>query len=216
MEPNTDLTAWYDPLLSLLRHTITALGAGLTGTQLYAEDKTWMFLGMVLTAVGTAWGPFDEARHRYLTQKLKNATPIAALALLGVLATGCTTTGETDWATVNFAVKSGAKYTTSAVLDNNPTYLTAVAKVNAGVETLLVTAGEADTEALAKAIQTLTDLPLKESKMIASVLSDAVGYYKTKTGNLILTPGSPEFVDLVRSITSGIEQGVALSQGGSK
>ena len=217
-----------DLILSLLRKALTYGGGFLTSSGLATNDEITTGAGALVTLVGIAWSIYNRR------QAAKAGTPpattptvapclVAGLLALGVVlgTTGCTTTTTTasdgtttptksaDWDTINAVSKIAAKYATKAVLDNNPDATAAVATVSAAVQTLLTGSPTLDT--LTASLTALdTGLSATDIATLASVLKDAVDLYLAKSGGTALLATNEQVQALVKALTTGIAEGVAL------
>lgn len=149
---------------------------------------------------------------------------LAILALVLSLCAACTTvtTGdgtaakEPNWAVIELASQTSVKWATKLVLDNNPDYSAQVAVLNAGVSTLF--AGTPTEEGLRAQVKALaSSLTDQQAATYAAALMDGIRAYQTATGRTELIPTDEHVQAMVKAITTGIAEGVALhSVGGAK
>jgi hypothetical protein len=215
----------------LIRYLLTALGA----TEVVVSNDTVMQLASALVSVACAiWGVLESRRHAKLAEasgKDDDSFPtggaVAAVVFLFgllpavLLASGCatvssvggngsvTTTKTVDWTAVDYTVQKSVKYSVAAVLNNNPKYATAVAAINGGIPALFVgTPTEAGLIASIKAMN--TGLDDNSTALIAGALKDAYDLYVTKTGKTTLLASDERVQDIVKAVSDGIAEGVAL------
>ena len=217
-------------IYALIRYLLTAFGA----TEAVVSNDTVMQFASALVSIACAvWGIYESHRHAKLAEASgKNddsfptggaALAVALLAALPfvVLSSGCSTVTSTatdgstvstkavDWTTVDFTVQKSVKYSVAAVLNNNPKYATAVAAINGGIPALFVgTPTEAGLIASIKAMN--TGLDDNSTTLIAGALKDAYDLYVARTGKTTLLASDERVQGIVKAVSDGIAEGVAL------
>ena len=215
---------------TLIRYLLTAVGA----TEAVVSNDTVMQLASALVSIACAvWGVYEARQHAKLANAAGKeddsfptggaALAVALLAALPFVAltSGCTTVTATsadgttattktvDWTMVDFTVQKSVKYSVAAVLNNNPKYATAVASINGGVSALFVgTPTEAGLVASIKAMN--TGLDDNSTALIAGALKDAYDLYVAKTGKTTLLASDAQVQGIVKAVSDGIAEGVAL------
>lgn len=146
---------------------------------------------------------------------------LAALWFPCSLITGCTTVTKTaddgtttttktvNWDTVAAIVKPAFKWPTKAVLDNNPSYATEVAAINASVATIFT--GELELESVKTQLAAIAPkLTAAQVNEYAAAVMDAYELYVSLSGNKVIVPTNDKVQLVVRAITDGIAAGIAL------
>lgn len=150
----------------------------------------------------------------------RHTLSILLVAVLGLLLplfsfTGCASSGSGssgfDYQAAGIIGKGTLRTTTKLVLDNNPDALAEVQLVNSSVAVLF--GGGLTAEAIAGQIQLVApSLAADDVALFAANLADAVEYYRLKSGKDApsLNLGTPEVQALVKALTDGISEGIAL------
>lgn len=156
-------------------------------------------------------------------KKLNYMMAAIGLFLIGYSCTGCTTVNTTnddgsvttdkqvDWESVNYFAKSGTKIATLLVLNEKPQYADEVAAINAAVAAALVGTPTVESVTAVFAVAA-PKMDAKDVKVIAAAVVDAFNYFKLKTGKDSLLESSEEAKNLVKAVTEGIAEGIALAQ----
>jgi hypothetical protein len=222
-------------IYTFIRYALTAAGAS---EAVVTDDTVMQFASAVVSIACALWGLYESRKHASLAAEANSDEGgdssgglSAVLPLLGLCAgiaffgVGCTTTctsadGSTvsqkrvDWTLVDFAVQKSVKYTVAAVLANNPDCARAVATINTGLGSLLTgTPTEAGLVASIKAMETGLDDASVVS--IAGALKDACDLYFARSGQSALLSSDQTVQGLVKAVSDGIAEGIALHNAAS-
>ena len=174
--------------------------------------------GIVLAAPAakSAWSRRKDAG------KQVPAFVIMVLAVVSLMALpGCTsvtpanpdgttsTEKQLDWATINYVAKSGTKIATVAALNEKPEYKEEVAAINVAVAAVFTGTPTVETVTAALSVAA-PKMDAGDVKLIAVAIVDAYGYYVVKTGNTVILDSSEEVKGLVKALTDGIAEGLAI------
>ena len=222
-------------ILALIRYILTAAGAS---EAVASSDEVTQLASAIVAALCAAWGLYESHRHEKLASGSTSASPggtsgsgtgsAAALLIVGamllpmlLMGTACSTVATTaadgtttstsvvDWTTVDYVTQKAAKYAVKAVLDNNPKYAEAVAALDTGVAAIFTGAPtEAGLEAAIKALN--TGMSDADTATLAGVFKDAYDLYTAKSGKTVLVPTDANVQGLIKALTAGIAEGVAL------
>lgn len=218
-------------IYTFIRYLLTAAGAS---EAVISNDTVMQFASALVSIACALWGLYESRKHARLASDKgdddSGIPPTGAFAFIALCAisapflmtgTGCATTTSTasdgttvttktvDWTIVDYTVQKSVKYSVAAVLNNNPDYSAAIGTINAGVSALFVgTPTEASLIAAIKAMN--TGLDDNSVAMIAGALKDAYDLYVTKSGKTTLLASDETVQGIVKAITDGIAEGVAL------
>lgn len=223
-------------IYTFIRYALTAAGAS---EAVVTDDAVMQFASAIVSIACALWGLYESRRHASLAAGekpdegdssgggLSSALPLLGLCVgIAFFVTGCTTTtctspdGTTvsqksvDWTFVDFTVQKSVKYTVAAVLANNPDCAASVEAVNAGLSSLLT--GKPTETSLFAAIKAMdTGLDDTDIALIAGALKDASDLYLAKSGQSTLLASDATVQGIVRAVSAGIAEGVALHNASS-
>lgn len=154
----------------------------------------------------------NQTRSHYL----RLGAALAALSTATILlSSGCQTAGGggvgggPNWEVINTSTQAAFKWATVAVLKNNPDYAEQVATVNGGIA--VVFSGVPTEEGVRAQILALAPkLTEGQASLYASVVMDAVRAYLAATGKTELIPSDERVAGVVKAVTTGIAEGIAL------
>lgn len=202
---------------SFFRHLLTTVGGVLAAS----PEPTSKAIGIVLAAVGAAWGMYDEHKAENPSgMTLPPPSGGAAVSLLlcailgmglGLGVSGCATVGTNPdkSALQEQAAYTGTKTAVLIVLQNEPQAEAALTALASGVDTVFTTG--ALTPAQLKAALDALKVQPRSQLLIASALNDAYALYTAATGQKVVITTDPTAAAILRGVKRGITDGIAFA-----